>query len=353
MKKSHAIFLTLFLTLLVVFPLAATAQDKPPLKLIATTPLPKLIGDLEFFAPDLKGNRLFMCADKSGTVEVFDLHTGKWIRSIPGFAEPHDIVYLPDANNLIVSDGGDDFGWAYLVSATTYKIIDKIKLPNAVDEAVFDPKQKYFYVESGPGQPDGGKTHLINIIDTKTFKLLGNFSLPGKSSSAMAVDRAAEKMYVNNTGTSEVLVVDLRTRKVIATWPVPGAKGLNGIGLDEANHRFFTASRNPAKFWVFNTDTGKVVASLPCTAFNDHMIFDAPHKRIYITGTDTATVIEQRDADHYEVRAEVPTGYRAKTSILVPEVNRFFVALSGKDMSGKPLLKPGVQMAIKVYEVLP
>jgi hypothetical protein len=83
------------------------------------------------------------------------------------------------------------------------------------------------------------------------------------------------------------------------------------------------------------------------------MIFDAPHKRIYITGTDTATVIEQRDADHYEVRAEVPTGYRAKTSILVPEVNRFFVALSGKDMSGKPLLKPGVQMAIKVYEVLP
>ena len=33
----------------------------------------------------------------------------------------------------------------------------------------------------------------------------------------MAIDRAAEKMYINNTGTSEVLVVDLRTRKVIAT----------------------------------------------------------------------------------------------------------------------------------------
>jgi DNA-binding beta-propeller fold protein YncE len=349
MKKTPAILFTLFVTLALVAP----AQDKPPLKLLATTPLPKLVGDLEFFAPDIKGNRLFMCAENSGTVEVFDLHTGKWLRSIPGFAAPHDIVYLPEANNLIVSDGNDDAGWAYLLSGSTYKIIDKIKLPNDVDEAVFDPKQKYFYIESGPAQPDGGKTHLINIIDTKNFKLIGSFSLPGKSSSAMAIDRAAEKMYVNNTGTSEVLVVDLKTRKVIATWPVPGAKGLNGIGLDEANHRFFTASRTPAKFWVFNTDTGKVVTSLPCTSFNDHMIFDEPHKRIYITGTETATVIEQRDADHYTVRAEVPTGYRGKTSILVPEVNRFFVAMSVKDMSGKPLVKPGTQTAVKVYEVLP
>jgi DNA-binding beta-propeller fold protein YncE len=349
MKQSHAIFLTLS----VVFALTATGQDKPPLRLIATTPLPKLVGDLEFFAPDLKGNRLFLCAENSKTVEVFNLRTGKWIRSIPGFGEPHDIVYLPDTNNLIVSDGGDDFGWVYLVSATTYQIIGKIKLPNAVDEAVFDPKQKYFYVESGSAEPDGGKTHLINIIDTKNFKLLGNISLPGKSSSAMAVDRAAEKLYVNNTATSEILVVDLRTRQVIAKWPIPGAKGLNGIGLDEANHRLFSATRTPAKFWGFDTDTGKVVATLPCAAYNDHMIFDAPHKRIYITGTDTATVIEQRDADHYDVRAEVPTGYRAKTSIFVPELNRLYVALSGKDMSGKPLLKPGVQMAIKVYEVLP
>ena len=349
MKKSHAIFSTL----LVVFALEAKAQEKLPLKLIATTPLPKLVGDLEFFAPDLKGNRLFLCAENSKTVEVFNLRTGKWIRSIPGFGEPHDIVYLPDTNNLIVSDGGDDFGWVYLVSGTTYKIIDKIKLPNAVDEAVFDPLHKYFYVESGSAEPDGGKTHLINIIDTKNFKLLGNIALPGKSSSAMAVDRAAEKLYVNNSSTSEVLVVDLRTRQVSARWPIPGAHGLNGIGLDEANHRLFSATRDPAKFWVLNSDTGKVVATLPCAVYNDHMIFDAPRKRIYITGTDTATVIEQRDADHYEVRAEVPTGYRAKTSILVPELNRFYVALSGKDMSGKPLLKPGVQMAIKIYEVLP
>jgi len=92
---------------------------------------------------------------------------------------------------------------------------------------------------------------------------------------------------------------------------------------------------------------------MQCTDYNDHMMFDPKRKRIYITGTETLTVIAQRDADHYEHVAEVPVGYRSKTSIFIPELNRIYVALSGKDMSGKPLLKPGVQMSIKIYEIQP
>src|SRR6202049_1782207 len=347
-KKSLASLLTLF----VVFALQTKAQDKLPLKLIATILLPDLVGDLEFFAPDLKGDRLFLCAENSKTVEVLNLHTGKRIHTIKGFGEPHDIVYLPDSNKLIVTDGGDDFGWVELVNAENYQIVDKIKLPNAVDEAVFDPLNQYFYVESGSDEATG-KTHLINIIDAKNFKLVGTITLPGKSSNAMAVDHAAGKLYVNNSGTSEIVVVDLHTREIIARWPLPEAHGLNGLSFVPANHRLFSATRSPAKFWVLDTDTGEIVTSLPCTDYNDHMMFDAARKRIYITGTEVATVIEQRDADNYEHLAEVPTGYRSKTSILVPELNRVYVALSGKDMSGKPLLKPGVQMAIKIYEVQP
>jgi len=348
LKKSLAILLLVF----AAFALRTTAQDKLPLKLIATTPLPDLVGDLEFFAPDLTGNRLFMCAENSKTVEVFNLDTGKRIHTITGFGEPHDIVYLPASNKLIVTDGGDDFGWVELVDAAKYEIVDKIKLPNGVDEAIFDPVSQYFYVESGSDEP-GGKTHFINIIDAKNFKLLGHITLPGRNSNAMAVDHEAGKLYVNNSGTSEVVVVDLKTREMIAHWPLPDAKNLNGLAYDKANHRVFSATRTPAKFWVLDTNTGKIVTSMQCTDYNDHMMFDPKRKRIYITGTETLTVIAQRDADHYEHVADVPAGYRSKTSIFIPELNRIYVALSGKDMSGKPLLKPGVQMSIKIYEIQP
>jgi DNA-binding beta-propeller fold protein YncE len=347
MKKSSGVFLTL----LVVFSLKAKAQENLPLKLITTTPLPDLVGDLEFFAPDLKGNRLFLCAENSGRVEVFNLRTGKRIRSITGFEEPHDIVYLPDTNKFIVTDGvveaekaGHDRGWVKLISGKSYEVVDKIKLPPAVDEAVFDPVNKYFYVESASREP-GGKTHLINIIDTVSFKLIGEITLPGSHSEAMAIDHSGGKLYVNNGGAREVAVVDLRTRQVIARWSVTGGEDQTALALDGKNHRLFISTRKPPKFFVFDTDTGKLVTTLPCTGVSDHMIFEAARKRIYVFGTETASVFEERDADHYE-HTEVPTGYRAKTSLFVPELNRMYVALSGKE-------KPEAKLAIQIYQVQP
>jgi hypothetical protein len=35
---------------------------------------------------------------------------------------------------------------------------------------------------------------------------------------------------------------------------------------------------------VFNTDTGKVVATIPCVGNADDMSYDQARKRIYVTG---------------------------------------------------------------------
>lgn len=319
------------------------AQEKLPLKLVATTPLPGFTGDFDHFGLDLKGKRLFLAAEDHKTVEVFDLD-GKRLTSITGFGQPHAILYMPEVNKLIVTDG-DGFGMVELVSGEDYKILNTIKLPPGVDGAVFNPVNKFYYVESG-GEETGGQTHKINIIDTKAFKLVGDITLPANHSEAMAVTRDGKKMYVNLSGPKEVGVVDLNTRELIARWPITGAETPNSMALDEPNHRLFIATRNPPKFFVFSTDTGKIVTTVPCSAFNDDMWFDLARKRIYLSGSETTTVLEQKDADHYEFVAEVPTGYRAKTSLYVPQLNRFYAAVSGKG-------KPDAQLAVKVYDVLP
>ena len=319
------------------------AQEKLPMKLVATTTLPGFTGDFDHFGLDLKGKRLFLAAEDHKTVEVFDLD-GTRLKSISGFGQPHAILYLPDVDKLIVTDG-DGFGMVELVSGKDYKILSSIKLPPGVDGAVFNPANKYYYVESGGGET-GGETHKINIIDTKAFKLVGDITLPGNHSEAMAVSRDGKKMYVNLTGPKEVGVVDLNTRELVARWPIEGAETPNSMALDEPNHRLFVATRNPPTFFVFNTDSGKIVTTVPCSAFNDDMWFDVSRKRLYLSGPETTTVLAQTDADHYEFVAEVPTGYRAKTSLYVPQLNRFYDAVSGKG-------KPGAQLSVKVFDVQP
>ncbi len=319
------------------------AQDKLPLKLVATTPLPGFTGDFDHFGLDLKGKRLFLAAEDHQTVEVFDLD-GKRIKSITGFGQPHAILYMPEVNKLIVTDG-DGFGMVELVSGEDYKILNKIKLPSGVDGATFSPVRNEYYVESG-GEETGGQSHKINIIDIKSFKLVGDITLPGNHSEAMAITRDGKKMYVNLTGPKEVGVVDLVTRKLGARWPITGAETPNSMALDEPHHRLFIATRNPPKFFVFDTDNGKIVTSVPIAAFNDDMWFDVARKRIYLSGSETTTVLAQKDADHYELITDVPTGYRAKTSLYVPQLNRFYAAVSGKG-------KPDAQLAVKVFEVQP
>lgn len=166
------------------------AQGKIPMKLVATTPLPGFTGDFDHFAVDLKGKRLFLTAEDHKTVEVFDLD-GKRIKSIEGFGQPHAILYMPDVNKFIVTDG-DGFGMVELVSGEDYKILETIKLPPEVDGAAYNPVNKYYYVESGGGQKDA-QTHKLNIIDSKAFKLVGDITLPGTHSEAMAITRDGKK----------------------------------------------------------------------------------------------------------------------------------------------------------------
>ncbi len=321
--------------------LAVKAQEKPPLKLITTTPMPGFIGDFDHFGLDLKCNRLFLAAEEHKTVEVFDLRTGERIHSIPGFGQPLMMVYLPQSNRMVVTDGGDSA--VHLVDCKKYKIIKTIKLSQGVDHGVFNPVNKYYYVESGGGS--NAPTHVLAIIDTKSFKHVGDIAgLPGSSNEGMVIDRAGKRLYVNLTDTAEVGVIDLVSRQFVAKWPLPDAREAHAIALDEPNHRLFTVTRKPARFIVFNTDTGKVVTSLPCVGVNSDMSLDVSRKRIYVTGSETASVFEQRDADHYEHIAEVPTAYRAKSSIFVPDLKRLYVAASGKG-------KPDAKLALQIYEV--
>src|SRR6266852_2338504 len=77
-------------------------------------------------------------------------------------------------------------------------------------------------------------------------------------------DQAGKRLYVNLTDIAEVGVIDLVSRQFVAKWPLPDAREAHAIVLDEPNRRLFTAARKPARFIVFNTDTGRVVTSLPC-----------------------------------------------------------------------------------------
>jgi len=187
--------------------------------------------------------------------------------------------------------------------------------------------------------------HMFSaFIDTRSFKHIGDVvGLPGRSNEGMTIDRAGKKLYVNLTGTDEVGMVDLDTNKVVSRWPLPDAHNAHAIFLDEGDHRVFVATRQPPRFVVLDADTGQVISSLPCVGVNSDMSFDVVRKRIYVTGSEAVSVFQQHDANRYEHISDVATAYRAKSSIFVQDMNRLYVAASGKG-------KPDAKLQLRVYE---
>ena len=84
----------------------AFAQEAAPLRLVQTIPLPNVVGRIDHLAVDLKGQRLFVAALGNNTVEIVDLRSGTWVRSLTGFQEPQGVAFIEGLGKLFVSNGG-------------------------------------------------------------------------------------------------------------------------------------------------------------------------------------------------------------------------------------------------------
>src|SRR6202023_1728126 len=93
----------------------------------------------------------------------------------------------------------------------------------------------------------------------------------------------------------------------------------------------------PGKRVVMDTQTGKVVATLDTEGGADEIQYDAASQRVYFTGTTGhVDVFKQVDADTYHHPGKLVTAADAKTSLLVPELKRFYVAVPKRNVAIPP-----------------
>jgi len=322
------------------FAVTASAQSKPPLRLLQTIPLPDLkAGDFDHFAVDLAGNRLFLTGEANNSVLVLDIRTNKLIHTIADVDEPHSMLYLPAAKQLWVVNGGD--GTLKIFDSTTYALIESMKVTEGADSSAYDPAKHLLYIAAGGSDAKMAFT-LINIINTSTRKKVGDIKVDSTNIEAMAIEKNGPRIFANIRDKSLVGVIDRVKKTVTTTWPLGELHGNTPLTYDEVNHRIFVVGRKPASLEVLDSESGKIIATLPTAEMTDDMAFDPASKRIYVACNEFAVVYLEKDADHYEELGRVPTGFRAKTAILVPQLKRYYVAAPRheKEIAG-----------VKVYEV--
>lgn len=308
MPASTAIFVVLLLQ-------ASSGQS--PLTAVGSIDLPGVDGRIDHLAYDAGAQRLFVAALGNNTVEVLDVKNNKHLKSLTGFREPQGIAVLPDIKLAAVANGQG--AGVQLVDAADFRMGKTIPLGDDADNVRYDAAAKRVYVGFGSG--------ALAAISATDGKVIGAAKLAGHPES-FQLEHSGPRVFVNVPTADQIAVVDRSSMKVVATWPVVGARSNYPMALDEAHHRLFIGCRRPARVLVYDTTTGKSVTSFEIVGDTDDLFYDAARKRLYVTGGDGfIDVFEEPAANRFTRTAHLQTAAGARTSLFVPDQNRLYLAV--------------------------
>src|SRR3954453_14189663 len=278
--------------------------DEPPLEREKTIALKGPGGGMDHLAIDARRGRLFVANTSNDSLDVVDLKAGKLLKQVPGQGRIRGVAYSPEADRVFVGNGTG--GVCNTFDGENYELIKSVPLGIDADNVRYNPRTRRIYVVHADTE--------LSVIDATDYTLRSPIALP-RSLGAFRLEAGRPRMYVN-AKSGQVVAIDSDKDEVIGRFPVAPAGVNAALAIDEPNHRLFIGCRKNPSLVVMDSDTGKIVASVPIPGDVDDLSFDARRQRVYAScGDGAVAVIRQREGDRYESLATIKTVKRARTSI--------------------------------------
>jgi YVTN family beta-propeller protein len=157
---------------------------------------------------------------------------------------------------------------AYLIATCEYagrlvrvdlhalRVAGYLNLPGSSPQDIkLDPTGRTFYVAD--------KTHAgVWLIDAATFRPTG-FIPTGPDAHGLYPSRDGRYLYVTNRGNGSITVISFATKKIVATWRIPGGGSPDMGGLSPDGKVLWVSGRYDSVVYAISTVTGHLLAKIP------------------------------------------------------------------------------------------
>jgi YVTN family beta-propeller protein len=137
---------------------------------------------------------------------------------------------------------------------------------------------------------------------------VARISLPGGSVrfDYTSLDPASHRLYIAHMDADELLVFDVRTRRVLKTIRAPGVHGVIAVA---ALGRVYASATNDHDVLTINARTNAVIARAPAGSYPDGLAYDSAERHIFVSDESGGVETVLNAAGHRI--ATVPVGGEA------------------------------------------
>ena len=272
-------------------------------------------GGTDYVTVEPATGRVFVT--RSTHVMVVEGATGKLLGDIPDTPGVHGTGLVTKAGHGFTTNGGDQT--VTMFDLKTLAVIKQIKVGPGLDGIMYDAADDKVIL-TNHSRPIG----TLTALDPTTGDIVATVELEDTSPEGAATDGQG-RIFVNIEGKNTIQVVDVKTWKATASWPLGSCDGPTGIAYDKASNRLFSGCNKTSV--VLDPTNGKVVATIPNGTRVDSLGWDPEKKLIYIPngGEGNVTVVHQDSPDAYSVVATVSTFPGAKTISVDPMTHNVYL----------------------------
>jgi len=260
-------------------------------------------GGTDYIAAEAGTGRVFV--SRGTHVMVVEGATGKVLGDIPNTPGVHGAAFAPKDGHGFTTNGGDET--VTMFDLKTLAVVKQIKVCPGLDGIMFDEADDKVIL-TNHSRPIG----TLTAIDPKSGDIVATVELEDTAPEGAAADGKGH-IFVNNESKNTIQVIDVKTWKATASWPLAPCDGPTGIAYDKATNRIFSGCNKTSV--VVDAGTGKVVATIANGTRVDALAWDPAKKLMFIPngGEGNVTVVHQDSADKYSVVETVATVPGAKT----------------------------------------
>jgi len=294
---------------------------------VADIPLGGNTTRLDYESLDPGRHLLFIAHLGDSAVIAFDTQAQRVITRIPGISKVHGVLAIPELGVVYASATGTNEVVA--IDEGTLKVT--ARAPGGVypDGMAYAPDVHKLYVSDEHG---GTET----VIDVRTNTRVATIPLGGDVGNSQ-YDPGSKHVFVNVQTRQQLIEIDPTSDKVVRRIDLPGAEGNHGLLIEPQQREAFIACEDNHKLLVLDLETRKVTATFDVGEGPDVLASDPGLHYVYVAAESGPLSVFKTQSAQVSKVGEVEVGPNAHVVAVDPGTHKSYFPL--KNLGGRTALR--------------